>query len=131
MIDRRLQGLCITKMHPEMVREEYSLRKGTIFWLSKTEAPGIKSIPSTNLGMLRDTMSDFIKGNERCVILLDGLEYLITENGFDVTLKFLHDVWELVATAKSRLMVPVNPAALDEKELGLLETNMELVPIAE
>ena len=64
-------------------------------------------------------------------MLLDGLEYLVTTNGFDLTMKFLHDLRESVTLNRSRLIVPVSPATLDTRKLALLERHMEPIEIVE
>ncbi len=97
-----------------------------MLWLSHT--PGEDYHNPTAIGTLAKTVSRFIEesGGE-AVILLDGLEYLIVNNGFLQTLMFVEHVNEFVMQRKAVVIVPVSPDALEEKELALLERNLEVV----
>ena len=119
-------GLCITPLHPDDAKREYGLGGATVMWLSKHEG-----ISPASLGILRDTIEGFIEKAENTIVILDGLEYLITTNGFDLTLKFLHDLSESITLNRSKLIVPVSPPTLGTKELALLERHMEPIEIVE
>ena len=130
MVSYGFPGLCISTAHPADVKQEYGLRgKVTVLWLSKVEKD--YSISPSSLGMLRDRITSFAERNENSVVLLDGLEYLISTNGFDLALKFLHDLMESVTLNRSRLIVPVSPGALEARELALLERSMEPIEVVE
>jgi hypothetical protein len=119
MVGYGLPGLCISTTHPADVKSRYEVpERATILWLSKTVAE--YAIPPAHLGVIRDRISGFVSRNENAVVLLDGFEYLSTINGFDLALKFLHDVRESIALKRAVLIVPVNPAALEPKQLELL-----------
>jgi hypothetical protein len=100
--------------------------RAAILWLSKTKVE--YAIHPTNLGTLRDRISDFLSRNENAVVLLDGFEYLVTTNGFDLALKFLHDLREAVVLKRARLIVPIAPGTLEPTQLKLLERYMQVVP---
>jgi len=116
----------ITRQYPDRVRRERSLPDAKILWLSHT--PGEDFHNPTAIGILAKTISRFIEehGGEAS-ILLDGLEYLIVNNGFLQTLMFVEHVNEFVMQRKAVVLIPVSPDALEEKELALLERNLEVV----
>jgi len=58
------------------------------------------------------------------VVLIDGIEHLIFENGATPVLRFLRDVEEWMILQNAILILPINPVALEEKELALMERNM-------
>ncbi len=60
-------------------------------------------------------------------MLLDGLEYLTLYNDFVQTLLFVEHVNEFVMQNPGVVLVPLNPSALDSKQLALLERNLEVV----
>ena len=123
-------GLCISTTYPADLKEKYKLgEKATSLWLSKIERD--YAISPWNLGLLRDRISAFVKRSKGGVVLLDGLEYLVTTNGFDLTLKFLHDVRESIVVNRARLLIPVTPRAFEAKELELLERYMEPIEVVE
>jgi len=59
------------------------------------------------------------------IILLDGLEYLITNNNFLTVLRFIQSLRDQVAINHSILMLAVNPSTLDPHELNLLEKEVD------
>ena len=59
--------------------------------------------------------------------MIDGIEFLIVNNGFDKVLKMIHRVTEVVMEYRSRLIISIDPRALDTRELALLERNMEII----
>ena len=72
-------------------------------------------------------MNTFLKKSETPVVLLDGTEYLIVANGFNPVLKFLHDVREWAVVYKAIFVLPISPAALDERELAIIERHMNVI----
>ena len=120
---RGIFGLLITRDYPQKVVEKYHLPDVTVLWLSQIEKEGT-SIEPTNLPRLTHTITEYIKQAPVSFILLVGLEYLIVHNGFDKVLKHLHMVNDQVMTHNARLVVVVDPKALDPKELSLLEREM-------
>ena len=79
-----------------------------------------------NLAKLNFLIEEFIKKEEKAVVLLDGLEYLITHNNYDPILRFLQILNDKVAIGDSILIMPVNPGTLDNKHLKLLEREFEV-----
>jgi hypothetical protein len=122
----RSQGLCFTMRSPEEIRQKYVLQTTPIFWIS---SHGTDSISPTSLEMIADIISRFLKRSKNPVILLDGIEYLVIANGFIPVLKFLRDIQEWMILNKAIYIMPVNPAALEEKELALIERNMKEIDI--
>ena len=116
----------ITRLYPERVRRERALPEAKVIWLSHT--PGEDYHNPTAIGTLAKTISRFIEdhGGEAAV-LLDGLEYLIVNNGFLQTLMFVEHVNEFVMQRKAVVLIPCSPEALEEKELALLERNLEVL----
>jgi len=76
------------------------------------------------LEVIADIAIKFLKQSKNPVILLDGVEHLIFENGPAPVLRLLRDIQELIIMQKAILIVPVNPEAIEKKELALMERNM-------
>jgi hypothetical protein len=121
----KVVGLAISRQHPDMIKQKYGLEKTPIIWL--TTRAGQDVIAPTNLGILTHTIIKFVEENPCGVILLDGIEYLITNNDFNKTLRVINQVNDHVAQSKSRIIIPVDPRAFDSKELALLERNSEKI----
>lgn len=118
----RVQGLCFTMDQPEVLRRRYMIQTTPIFWISKH---GKESINPTDLEIMAGMINEFIRTSKNPVVLLDGLEFFCIMNGFIPVLKFLHDIRDRVILNEAILILPLNPATLDEKELALIERNMQ------
>ncbi|MEM2890829.1 MAG: DUF835 domain-containing protein, partial [Candidatus Hadarchaeum sp.] len=119
-------GLIITTSHPSHIRREHNIpERIIILWLSKMEVEN--AISPSNLGMIRDRISAFVSKKDNAVVMLEGLEYLITTNGFDLTLKLMHDIREITVVNRARLIVPVSPLALEPKQLEMMRRFMEVI----
>lgn len=125
MIDKNSPGLCVTRQHPERVRKEKQFKKIRIIWLCHT--PGEDYHDPTALGSLLKIICKFIERKKNSVVLLDGFEYLMVNNGFLPTLSFVENINEFVMQRDGIVIIPVNPVALDEKEIALLERDLEIL----
>jgi len=122
------RGLCMTRHNPDMVRERYGL-KCPVIWLARTErsSDNYHNVHPEHILKMHTLVTAFLRVEGESVILLDGVEYLVTHNDFTSVLKLISLINERVAISKSRLLIPVNPSALEPKELGLLERECQKV----
>ena len=116
------RGLVISRNHPSRVQQTYGL-ECSIMWIAKSTHPtgGVVSLEPTRLMKIHSTISDFIKENPGAVVLLDGIEYLITENGFGPVMKTIQLTNEEIAMSGSFLLVPIDPRTLESQQMGYLE----------
>jgi hypothetical protein len=121
------RGLIITRTHPSRVQQSHAL-DCPIMWIAKSTkaSSGVMSLEPTRLMKIHSTISDFIKATKGSVVLLDGLEYLITENGFSPVMKAIQLTNEEVAMNGAFLLVPVDPRTLETQQLGYLEREFTL-----
>lgn len=119
------RGLMVTREYPDNIRENYSLQVTPIIWL--TEMPGERRVAPTSLAVLTDTVIRFMDSNPNSIVLLEGIEYLITFNDFKKVLRYLDSLNETTWITKARLLIAVNPKAYDSKELALLERDRKVV----
>lgn len=112
-------GLVVTREYPENLRNKHRLQVTPIIWL--TESPGEKRIAPTSLTVLTDTIMRFMETNPNSIVLIEGIEYLATFNDFKKILRSLDSLNEIAWMTRSRLIVALNPAAFDPKDLALLE----------
>ncbi len=126
LMEQKIPGLVVTRQYPERVRRERGLADVRVIWLSHT--PGEDFHNPAAINMLAKVLQKFIEDNGgEGVILLDGLEFLIINNGFLQTLMFVEHVNEFVMQQKAILLLPVSPDTLEEKELALLERNIKVL----
>lgn len=116
-------GLAISRQHPDLIRQKYGLEATPVYWLATRTGEGVLS--PTNLGILTHTLIKFVEENPGGVILLDGIEYLVSNNDFTKVLKVIDQVNDQISQSKSLMIVPVDPRAFSQKEVALLERNME------
>jgi hypothetical protein len=114
-----IQGFSICRMHPKKVRHRFDLKKTPILWLSTIEAED--SVDPKDLAKINHMLNEFLKRASDCILLVEGLEYLIIQNNFEKVVKALHSLNDYVTVSNSRLLVPINPKTLSEKELSILE----------
>ena len=121
------RGMVISRTHPGRVEQMYE-PACPIMWIAKNikAASGVMSLEPTRLMKIHGTISDFVKANKGAAILLDGLEYLITENGFSTVMKAIQLTNEEVAMSGAILLVPVDPRTLETQQLGYLEREFTL-----
>ena len=116
-------GLIITRSSPQKIREKHELIKTPIFWLSNIQNEG-------NINDLQDMtfiLLSFLETKEKNkVVLLDGIEYLVTQNGFLNTLKALHFINDYVMKNEAIMIVQLYPSILEEQQIQLLQTEMKV-----
>jgi len=116
-----INGLCISKTHPEQLTTSYGLNSKNVIWLCNAE--GENNINPGDLSKLLERIHDFILKNGSSVILLEGLEYLISHNGLKKVLNILS---ELNAQIKndSMFILPIHPKALRKIDFDRLEKSI-------
>ncbi|MBN2014480.1 MAG: DUF835 domain-containing protein [Candidatus Altiarchaeota archaeon] len=124
------KGLYISRTNPEQIEKEHIAdvdfqllcESISIYWLTDSLSTGKCISPEPD--QLFALISDFIEKNKKTVILLDGLEYLISHANFEQVLRFVQGMKDKVELKDCRLIIPINPQALSEKEMALLEREM-------
>jgi hypothetical protein len=119
------RGLIVTRTFPEKVRKEFDIHVTPIIWL--TESPGERRLAPTSVAVLTDTMVRFMEANPNSIVLLEGVEYLVTFNDFKRVLKALDSLNETTWVTKTRLIIAVDPKAFDQRDLALLERDRKVV----
>lgn len=124
-VTHNIQGLCITREHPGIIRKRWGMEKTPIIWLSNQL--GRVYVNPTNIGILSDTIIRFIEKSGDSVVMIDGIEFLIVNNDFEKVLRMVHHIAEATMEYKSRLIISVDPRTLDVRQMALLERNMEII----
>lgn len=122
-----MSGLCVTRVIPKRVRERYELNETPVAWLTDETIEGQLSV--SNLNDLSIMISEYVKKNDRLIILIDGVEYLVSRFGFDSVYQFLQTKRSQIERTNNALIITLSKEALDPKEVKLLET--ELQPLEE
>jgi hypothetical protein len=123
MLQGNVRGLCITRIHPDDLRSRYRIEDAGFIWLSKSAASRGERIAIAEPSALVDiasAISDFAADGGNAAVLLEGLEYMISQNGFASMMRFLQKVNEKITLNDSYLLISANPAAMKEQEYKLL-----------
>ena len=57
---------------------------------------------------------------------MEGLEYLISQNSYQIILHFVQLINDKIMLNNSIIIIPIDPMVLSERELHLLERDMKL-----
>lgn len=127
------RGLCISRTHPDTLRQKYGF-EAEVLWLTKTEVQhqvaspkGVEYVSPNNLAHLASSIREFLSKGPDGVVIIEGLEYLTTQNDFKSVLKFIQLVNEQVVLDKGYLLIPVDEATMDLKDFSLIEREMSQV----
>lgn len=126
LVTHDIPGFIISREHPEKVKKKYSFSRTPGLWLSRFEVDG--ALSPDDLPKLIYIVKDFTRKCEESVVFLDGLEYLITQIGFETVMKHLEELKDIVVISKSRLIIPVHKGAISEREFSTLEREFVVVP---
>ena len=87
LVTHNISGLAVTRTPPGSIKKAYDLEKTPFIWLSKIG--GANTISPIYLNSLMNLITDFINKGKDSIIILEGLEYLVSQNNFDMVLKFI------------------------------------------
>lgn len=122
-VKKKMPGIIISRQHPSRLEERF---KNTRFvWISQT--PGKDYYEPTALNSLAKLVCQFVEEKEKCLVLLDCFEFLTIHNEFDHAFKTLELINEFVMQREAVFIMPVNPEAMEPKQVSLLEKGMEVV----
>jgi hypothetical protein len=121
-------GLSISTTFPDKLKKEHDMGKSEVIWLTDTSVPDKKTINPHRLEFEMMRMyAAFVKSNPKSVIILDGFEYLVVENGFDKVFKFIKKINDLSSVNNATLIVPIGTSSLEPDQLGTLKKEFDKV----
>ncbi|MBU7046575.1 MAG: PAS domain S-box protein [Theionarchaea archaeon] len=119
LVTHGIPGFVVSRVYPEKLKRKYTLAQTPVLWFSRSQREN--TIGPDDLPKLIYVISDFTKKSEESVILLEGLEYLIIQVGFETVLKSVQELRDIVVMNNSRLIVPFRKDTLSEREYSILE----------
>lgn len=125
--DRR--GLIVTRVPPATLRRRHALGDTPVTWLGRIPGGWRTSLTSylpTNLGGIHDGIAKHLEG-QGGVVLLDGLEYLLTENEFPKVVRFLQKAVATAAQHRGVIIVPFDIDTVSAKKEAVLTRNIEVL----
>ena len=125
LIEYGVKGMLISRIHPSQIQEEYNVKDIPTIWLTQVREENC--IEPTNITQLSIAVKGFAENDVEGVILLEGLEYLIAQNGFGVVLRFVQTMADIVMISKCRLIISFDAQTLGEVELHQLERELNVM----
>lgn len=119
-----MEGLVISRTNPRILGRTYSLEEADTVWLTGKEVQGDTKTVLPILEFIMSIYEEYIEETPKGVIILDGLEYLLTNNKFNSVLRFLRQLVDNISQTECILMVALSPDALDSTEVTLLEKDL-------
>ena len=120
-------GLCFTRTYPKNLRKQYDLGDANVVWLSRDVEKG--GLMPTNLDLITNEVDKFLRANEggRRIVLIDGLEYLIAQNGFGKVLKLLTHLKDTMGVHNGVMLIPFDMKSVEETEAAMLRADLEVL----
>ncbi len=118
-----MKGYCVTRNYPAKIRTKFDLKETPIVWLSNVGREN--AIRPKDLEKLSLALEQFLSQPGGGIVLLDGLEYLITNNNFITVLRLIQSLRDQVAINQSILLMAVNRSTLESHQLNLLEREVD------
>lgn len=106
--------LYFSRTHPEEL-EGFGIAASDVIWLSRQSGKSFRTASPTDLVGLTSTMHRHLQGGSAAVAV-EGLEYLVSQNGFPSVLRFVQTLHEKAVLRDSYLLVSANPDAFKDAD---------------
>ncbi len=116
-------GISLVRDDPEKLVERYGFDPDRVRLLSSRPIKGFEAL--NNLQEISRTISSLLKEENSPVILLDGIEYMISLFGFDVVYSFLQEKKFDILEANAILLIPIEIMTLDDRQKALLTSELK------
>ncbi len=123
------KGMLVAREHPDKLKQVHDIDAAKIMWL--TRRVGVDHIDPTELSLLSLEITKFVEKAGKSVVLIEGLEYVITQNNFESVLRFVNHLHDFVLAHDCAVIVIIDPRVLSTRELALLERSARIVEAAE
>jgi hypothetical protein len=121
-----VKALYISRLNPSKVKAKYYLHDSRVVWLTSVD-PGAGVERVSGVQEISLLVTKFLNENPKSIILIDGLEYLMVNSNFQTVLRFVQQIRDRISTSDATLLLPFNPSSVDQKQLSLLERELEVI----
>ncbi len=119
------KGMLVVREHPNRLKHSHSFEAEKLLWL--TRRAGVDHIDPTELSLLNLKITKFVEGTSKAVVLIEGVEYMITQNDFESVLRFVNHLHDFVLTHDCAVILVIDERVLSTRELALLERSTKIV----
>ena len=124
LTSHKVKGLFIVRENPDSLTKNYNFKQEDIVLLSGI--PIREFISINNLQEIAIMITKFLK-NGGGVVVLGGLEYLVSRCGFNSVFMMIQEKRFEFLEAGATLLIPVNLETFDNRERGLLTSELKLI----
>jgi predicted glycosyltransferase involved in capsule biosynthesis len=121
-------GLVMAREYPEKARKRWGLDQVPYLWLSYEKEKKYAREP-TNVPLIYSEVKNFLESSPHPVVLISGMEYLISQNNFPKILKLIQLLNDIVAVNEGMLLLPVSQETLNQKDVRMLERELVLLEV--
>lgn len=127
ILDRKnYRGMCITRTKPENLDIYRKYENVEFYWLSSMSCRNC--ISPADLSKLMARIREFLKGEGRGVIVLDGVDSLVVNNNFISVIKFLQTAKDAVSASRGILLVSLNMDTFDVSQRAMINNELTEIP---
>ena len=109
--------LVISRRSREELVAEFGLPAEDCLWLSQNDADGVQFV---DIGAIKETVYEFLEGNLRAVLLLDGLEYLANICGSKEVIEMVRELGDRMRFEDDCLLISCDKNAWTKSESAQL-----------
>lgn len=124
-MEEKFRGLVITRMNPKRIRDELHVIPD-ILWLTDKESSEEETVPPS-LEMIIHKIEEFIEAGGQGIVVLDGIQYLVSSTNFESVLRFLRSLIDEISESKCIFAISLSPETMKPQELAILEREMEVL----
>ncbi len=125
-LDMGFNGMCISRTNPKRLRGNYDFGEADLLWLTDRDSTSERTIQPA-LEKIIYSIEDLLNTGKKGILLIDGLEYLISNSNFDAVLRFLRRLIDDISESNSTFIMSLTPGTLAPQDLKVLEREMEVL----
>lgn len=121
-ITHGVSGLCITKYHPQVIRDKYGFEKTPFFWFTFKQSDKETTVNPQKLDVeLIPQVENFVKKGKNTMVYMDCLDQISLVKGIDNTFTLVNDIRNICGENNSILLLSVNPETFDKEQLSFFK----------
>ncbi len=124
-IEQGAKGMLVVREHPDRLKEVIQFQADKILWL--TRRAGRDHVDPTELSLVTLLITKFAETHNKAVVMIEGLEYMITQNDFETVLRFVNHLHDFVLAHDCSIVLVIDPRVLNIRELALMERSAKVV----
>lgn len=120
------EAMAITREFPGRLKRRYDIGDIPVIWLTFDRSVPFAREPG-NVPLIYNDIKNFVLRNHGSVILLTGIEYLVSQTSFERVLKFIQLANDKMAITDSILLVTIAPGTIPEIDLNMLKRELQVI----